>query len=155
LSTLRKIIALIIVTLLFTFGANMNVFADDSMISQEMSVNELYDSHVLPAANSMIIDRDYKTVYSVSSSSPSGIDRGLYIRLYVADANMHADVRMYGKYNNLLWEEYGAVDYGSSRTFICGADVYRVQIRLAAKNITGDLFGPKSSIIDWELRSSS
>ena len=122
MSTLRKIIALIIVTLLFTFGANMNVFADDSMISQEMSVNEL---------------------------------RGLYIRLYVADANMHADVRMYGKYNNLLWEEYGAVDYGSSRTFICGADVYKVQIRLAAKNITGDLFGPKSSIIDWELRSSS
>ena len=68
---------------------------------------------------------------------------------------MHADVRMYGKYNNLLWEEYGVVDYGSSRTFICGTDVYKVQIRLAAKNITGDLFGPKSSIIDWELRSSS
>ena len=39
---------------------------------------------------------------------------------------------------NTVWEEFGAIDYSSSRQFWCGNNVYRLQARVGAVNILGD-----------------
>ena len=59
----------------------------------------------------------------------------------------HNDVRMLDSSGNIVWEEYGAIDYSGSRSFWCGSNVYSIQIRVGAKNILGDLI-PKFATCD-------
>lgn len=69
---------------------------------------------------------------------------------HLKSSHTHADIRMKDKYGNVIWEEYGAVDYGSSRTFSLGSNVYSVEARIAGKDILGDLV-PVSASINWSL----
>ena len=40
-----------------------------------------------------------------------------------------SNIRMLGKNGNVLWEESGAIAGQGSRIFICGSDVYTIQIK--------------------------
>lgn len=44
---------------------------------------------------------------------------------------LRADIRMLGKYDNVVWEESKACPGYGTRTFWCGPDVYTIQIRVA------------------------
>lgn len=90
------------------------------------------------AATGTELGGNYKTVYRKSSNST------YYVTLDVTSmrADQHTDVRMLDISGNVVWEEYGAIDYSSSRRFVCGPNVCYIQARVGAKLISGEI-GPK------------
>lgn len=81
--------------------------------------------------------------YTVVASGAKVKGKSITIVCYNAYSNQHNDVRMKDAAGNVLWEEYGAIDYSSQRTFHCGNDVQSVEVRIGGKDIIGDLFTPK------------
>lgn len=51
---------------------------------------------------------------------------------------------------NVIWEEYGAVDYSTKRQFVCGPDVCYIQARVGAKFISGELYGKFAECYAYE-----
>ncbi|MDO4611995.1 MAG: hypothetical protein Q4B29_00830 [Candidatus Saccharibacteria bacterium] len=82
--------------------------------------------------------------YTVVASGAAATNRSVTIICYNDASVHHNDVRMRDINGNVLWEEYGAIPHSGSRTFICGSDVYYVEVRIAATNIFDDLFVQKS-----------
>ena len=66
----------------------------------------------------------WKTVYS----STTGFNRNVAITCYNTSTHTN-DIRMLGSNGQVVWTEDGAIDYSGSRTFWCGSDVYKIQLR--------------------------
>lgn len=66
----------------------------------------------------------WKTVYS----SSRGFNRNVSITCYNTSTHKN-DIRMLGSNGQTVWTENGAIDYSGSRTFWCGSDVYKIQLR--------------------------
>lgn len=82
------------------------------------------------------INGTYTTVASMSTSG-NGFNRNVTLECSNINVFHHNDVRMLDKYDNVIWEEYGAVGYNGTRTFWCGSNVYKIQVRVALQNILG------------------
>lgn len=79
-----------------------------------------------------------------------GINRKVFVQTYSIWYLHHLDVRMLDRYGNVVWEEYGAIDAGGSRTFTVGSNVVAVQARVASKNIFGEV-QPEKGICEVTL----
>lgn len=98
------------------------------------------------AATATELTGSYKTVYRKNSNAT------YYVWLDVTNTrkDQHTDVRMLDKNMNVIWEEYGAVDYSTKRQFVCGPDVCYIQARVGAKFISGELYGKFAECYAYE-----
>lgn len=87
----------------------------------------------------------YSGTYVDLLNPGSCANRNVSVYCYNTNSLQHNDIRMLDSSGNVVWEEYGAIDYSGSRTFWCGSNVYRIQIRVSGKNIVGDLM-PKNGV---------
>lgn len=87
------------------------------------------------SVNNVTLGSSYVTVLGNGACS----NKNVTIICYNTSSLHHNDVRMKDSSGNVVWEEYGAIDYSSQRTFYCGSNVYSIEVRIGAKNILGDL----------------
>ena len=106
---------------------------------------------LLVALNTVVFAASKVVVYGGNYTEllGSGNCANKTVSVYCINNNtlQHNDVRMLDSLGNVVWEEYGAIDYSGSRSFWCGSNVYSIQIRVAGKNIIGDLM-PKFATCD-------
>ena len=62
----------------------------------------------------------------------------------LTSAGKRIDVRMLGKNNNVLWSENDSCPGLSSRVYICGTDVYKIQVRVDS-GVSGTAIALKTS----------
>ena len=99
-------------------------------------------------ANNITLGPDYVIVVGNGNCS----NKSVTITCYNNSTYHHNDVRMKDSNGNIVWEEYGAIDYSGQRTFYCGSNVYSIEVRVGAKNIIGDLLFPKvgsCNVVIW------
>ena len=78
--------------------------------------------------NNITINGSYKTVVNLPSNH-----NGKNVRIDVFNngtSGFTNDVRILGWDGSIVWEEAGAIDCYSSRTFWCGSDVAAVQVKV-------------------------
>lgn len=98
--------------------------------------------------NNVTLGPDYVIVVGNGNCS----NKSVTITCYNNSTYHHNDVRMKDSSGNIVWEEYGAIDYSGQRTFQCGGNVYSIEVRVGAKNIIGDLLFPKvgsCNVVIW------
>ena len=71
---------------------------------------------------------DYYTDTVILQSGHGG--RNVHIDVYNNSDGFVNDVRMLGWSGNTVWEEFGAIGASGSRTFWCGSDVAKIQIKV-------------------------
>lgn len=98
-----------------------------------MNSNENAADAVTP--RSMAITTSWKTIYSVSTSSATGINRNISMwanttSLTSTGARVACDLKMLNRNGQRVWLGEGVVPGNSSTvSFWCGSDVYTVQIK--------------------------
>ena len=95
----------------------------------------MFSLMVIPAYAATIekIDNTYATIYTKNSSK----EYYVWVEVDNNSAYHHTDIRMLDENGQVVWEEYGAVDYSSARKFVCGSNVKEIHARVGAKNILG------------------
>lgn len=88
------------------------------------------------AAGPYTLNSTYQDIWVATGNT--GINSHIWARVYNTSSLHHTDIRMLDANGNTVWEEFGAIDYSSSRQFWCGSNVYRLQARVGAVNILGD-----------------
>lgn len=88
------------------------------------------------AAGPYTLTSTYQDIWVATGNT--GINSHIWVRVYNTSSLHHTDIRMLDANGNTVWEEFGAIDYSSSRQFWCGSNVYRLQARVGAVNILGD-----------------
>lgn len=70
------------------------------------------------------------TDWTTIATSTDGFDCNVRIIGRLTTLGYRIDVRMLGKSGNVLWSENDSCPGLSSRVYHCGADVYRIQVRV-------------------------
>lgn len=146
---LSRLTIALMLAMTMIFGTCLSAYAAE--ITEPSSTESASVHSADPMVNQIRVTKSYTTICSGSSIS----SHSLYMRLYNNSNMTHLDVRMKDINGNVLWEEYCAIDYASSRTFSLGSNVYKVEARLAAKDMYNDLFGEKTALVNWNLNSGS
>lgn len=88
------------------------------------------ENSITPKSNS------YNSNVGISSSkwttiatSTTGFNTNVKILVTNGAVPATTSIRMLGKNGNVVWEEYKAISWSSSRVFWCGSDVYTIQAR--------------------------
>ena len=97
----KKIALLLIIVLVFS-SISMVAFAGSTSYT-------VYDTYV--------------TIFSVPTNG-AGTNKNIKTSFQNISVYHHNDIRMLDKNGNIVWKEYGAVDYNATRTFWCGSNVY-------------------------------
>ena len=80
-------------------------------------------------SNKLQLSTSYKTIAHVDTSSSSGMNARIVIIVPNNTEFCPNDIRMLDRNDNVVWEEFGAIDYTGIRSFDCGSNVYTVQIK--------------------------
>ncbi len=88
----------------------------------------------------------YTTVYTNSSNTAGSVT----IEVITVNPNQHYDIRYLNSSGTCIYEQYGAIGdngMGETKTFSYASNVKKIQLRVAGKNIIGDLFEIKRGAI--------
>lgn len=99
------------------------------------------------ALSSYNLSGTYKDIWVASGGT--GINRSIWVDVDNTNNQHHTDIRMLDKNGNVVWEEYGAIDYSSRRLLWCGSNVYHLQARVGAKTILGELINKFAICAVW------
>ena len=94
-------------------------------------------------------NRNYKTIYT-KITKPS---KTYYVnvRVYNISDQHNTDIRMIDRDGNIVWEEEDAIPYSSSRQFVCGTNIWKIQARVGGNSVWGDLDPKKAATCNaWE-----
>lgn len=103
------------------------------------------------AATTTEITGTYKTIYT-KITKPS---KTYYVnvRVYNISDQHNTDIRMIDRDGNIVWEEEDAIPYSSSRQFVCGTNIWKIQARVGGNSVWGDLDPKKAATCNaWEQR---
>lgn len=101
------------------------------------------------AATTTEITGTYKTIYT-KITKPS---KTYYVnvRVYNISDQHNTDIRMIDRDGNIVWEEEDAIPYSSSRQFVCGTNIWKIQARVGGNSVWGDLDPKKAATCNaWE-----
>ena len=111
----------------YEIGESLENVANDIMASARSN------SYPYPAPGSTL---STSTSWKKIASSTTGFNCNVYIKCMNTVINdwgvIPCDIRMLGKNGNVLWSESGAIHGFGDRIFVCGSDVYEIQIRTQA-----------------------
>ena len=126
-----KIMLMALVMALCSTGAVYASSNPTSIINEEVSTYS--NSYPYPSMGRALVTT---TSWKKIAESNTGFGCNVYIKCSNTATSgfgvVPSDIRMLGKNNNIVWEESGAIPGQGSRIFICGKDVYEIQIRTQA-----------------------
>lgn len=102
------------------------------MIAILLVSSMVYSSNVKAATyNSVILSSSWQTI----ASSSSGFNCNVTIRCFVTGTDglgaIRPDIRMLNQNGQVVWAENRSCPGLGSRTYWCGSNVYRIQIKVA------------------------
>ncbi|MBQ8997020.1 hypothetical protein IJ095_03305 [Candidatus Saccharibacteria bacterium] len=85
-------------------------------------------------------------IYTDVTTAGAGQHR--YITCSVANpyGGQVTDVRMLGASGNIVWEEEGAIANNGTRTFECGSNVYKIQMKVRGVTLVGIIANKIASV---------
>lgn len=134
--TLKNILTIVLL-LLFTFCNTTSALAYETPTKLSVCTAEMYSSsgnvYPYPAGHQVLTTN---TSWQTIAYSTKGFNCNVYVKCNntatVGLKVVPCDVQMLDKNGNVLWSENGAIAGLGSRTFWCGSDVYKIQIRTQA-----------------------
>ncbi len=90
------------------------------------------------AATPRITSTNISTTWTTVLSSSTGFNRDVHVKAITTSTGLletvKCDIRLLDKNGNAVWSQNGAVPGNNvERTFWCGSDVYKVQMRTQAR----------------------
>lgn len=130
-------VAVLLSSSVSTFAADISTTNEEMSEAVEMEsvsragVTYGGNTYPYPSVSSMLrIDTSWKTVAYSSTGFNCNVEIGSYNTGFHGFAVAKTNIRMLAKDGRVIWEEEAAIrGDGVSRVFICGSDVYTIQIR--------------------------
>lgn len=139
----RKVLAECLALLVIIVG--LTASSETAQAAEDTINNSISALSISPSSGTVVLNAVYRDVYR----NDNGINGNLTISTYGISNLHHVDIRMIGRNGQVLWEEYGAIDYNATRKFGCGNDVASVQARVASKNVFGEIMVEKGMCDYW------
>lgn len=137
---LKSTISLAIVLTLI-LSTNTLAYATEAPTAELYDVTSSADdasmgNTITPFSNQYKSGINISTSWKTIATSTTGFGCNVYIKCMNTTLDgltvVPSDIRMLGKNGNVLWSENGAIPGQGSRIFVCGKDVYTIQIRTQA-----------------------
>lgn len=121
------------------FAAQTNELVQDETLAEAPIVTY--------AVNQVTIYDYWVTVKAPPASSSTGLNRWVTFSVSNMSSAHTNDIRMFNKNGQEIWAEQAAIPHSGSRSFWCGSDVYRVDMRVRSVNILGNL-SPRTAVVN-------
>lgn len=117
---------------ILAFFSNASVFAaevipNNENVSIEVSTDAIVESGASTFSN-YYYSGNVTTSWKTIARSTTGFGCNVYVDCTNLNLAKH-DIRMLGANGNEIWSEKGAIAPIAKRIFICGSDVYEIQLR--------------------------